>query len=74
MHIQSSRGIYLPWLVKEAKKRNPNLTLYSLSWGVPAWVGNGSYLSDEGVAYHVNYHKGARDAHNITFDYTGKRT
>lgn len=25
----------------EAKRRNPNLILYGLSWGFPGWVGEG---------------------------------
>eukprot|EP01084_Bolivina_argentea_P247281 413733_1 len=28
------------WFMQEALKRNPNITLYALSWGVPYWVGN----------------------------------
>jgi hypothetical protein len=39
------RGIYLPFLLGEAKKRNPDIGTYSLAWGTPGWVGNGSYLS-----------------------------
>ena len=33
------------WLMTEAKRRNPGIRLYGLSWGVPAWIGNGSYFS-----------------------------
>ena len=39
--------------------------------GVPAFVGNGSFLSPGGVSFHANYVQGARDVHNITFDYIG---
>ena len=65
------RGIYLPWLHQEAKRRNPSILTYALSVGVPAFVGNGSYLSPGGVRYHTDYLEGARDVHNITFDYLG---
>eukprot|EP00438_Fugacium_kawagutii_P001295 Skav226279 [mRNA] locus=scaffold3301:65612:66792:+ [translate_table: standard] len=30
------------WLMKEAKKRNPNIKLYGLAWAFPSWVGNRS--------------------------------
>ena len=39
-----SRG-YEWWLMKEAKKRNPAVKLYALSWGAPGWIGNGSFFS-----------------------------
>eukprot|EP01052_Picozoa_sp_SAG31_P021203 SAG31_NODE_1627_length_7705_cov_5.310939_8_plen_48_part_00 len=35
--------------MKEAKKRNPAIKLYALSWGAPGWVGNGSYFSDDNI-------------------------
>ncbi len=31
--------------MKEAKARNPDVKLFGLSWGVPGWIGNGSYFS-----------------------------
>lgn len=65
------RGIYLPWLHQEAKRRNPSIITYALSVGVPAFVGNGTFLSASGVNFHVDYVQGARDVHNITFDFVG---
>ena len=41
----------------EAYKRNPDVATFILSWGVPRWVGNGSYFSDENIAYQVGYAK-----------------
>ena len=38
--LSCERG-YEFWLAIEAKKRNPNVKLYGLSWGVPHWIGNG---------------------------------
>ena len=65
------RGIYLPWLLGEAKKRNPAVGTYSLAWGTPAWVGNGTYLSAEGVDYHIAYLKGVKQEYGLEFDLTG---
>ena len=36
--LNYNRG-YEYWLMVEAKKRNPNVKTYALSWGTPAWVG-----------------------------------
>ena len=49
-----SRG-YETWLLREALARNANISSYFLSWGAPNWVGNGSFLSDEGVRFHVDF-------------------
>jgi hypothetical protein len=65
------RGIYLPWLIQEAKKRNPEIVLYTLSWGAPYWVGNGTYYSQDGIDYHLGYLKAARSELGVTFDYVG---
>ena len=74
--VSFSRGVYLPWLIKEAKRRQPELKLYALSWGLPGWVGrtNGAtdgVLSTQGVQYHVDYLRGAKSSHDIEFDYVG---
>jgi hypothetical protein len=65
------RGIYLPWLLGEARRRQPSIGTYSLSWGTPGWVGNGSYLSDENIAYHIRYLEGVRETYGLSFDLTG---
>jgi hypothetical protein len=59
------------WLMKEAKKRNPHIPLMALSWGMPAWVGDGKTLSQGGVDYHVQYILGAKRVHNLTIDWIG---
>jgi len=66
-----NRGIYLPWLLGEAKKRQSNIGTYSLSWGLPRWVGNQSYLSDESLQYHIDYLVGVRETYGYVFDITG---
>ena len=59
------------WLIREAKKRCPDIPLMALSWGMPEWVGDGKTLSQGGVDYHVNYLLGAKRVHNISFDWIG---
>jgi galactosylceramidase len=39
--LDFERG-YEWWLMVEAKKRNPDILLYGLSWAFPGWVGGGS--------------------------------
>jgi hypothetical protein len=55
-----NRG-YESWLLGEALARNANITSYLLSWAAPSWVGNGSFLSTEGVQFHVDYARCLRD-------------
>jgi hypothetical protein len=45
--LSCTRG-YEFYLLREAKRRNPDILTYALSWGVPHWVGNGSYFSEVG--------------------------
>ena len=58
------------WIAKEAKKRNPNIALASLSWCVPGWV-EGGFITSADIKYHVDYVKGAKLHHNLTLDYVG---
>lgn len=48
--LSCTRGYEL-WLIEQAKARNPDILLYSLSWAVPAWVGNNTYYSDDNIHY-----------------------
>jgi len=50
----TNRG-YEMWLLSEAYKRNPDIQSFILSWGVPNFVGNGTYFSEENIAYQVGY-------------------
>eukprot|EP01048_Picozoa_sp_COSAG05_P005602 COSAG05_NODE_337_length_11164_cov_11.970357_3_plen_194_part_00 len=75
-HMHTSKDLnyhrgYEYWLMTEAKKRNPAVRTYVLSWGVPGWVGDGNYFSAPNIVYQTNFVKGARDAHNLTIDYIG---
>ena len=62
------------FVLQEAKRRNPNILTYALSWGMPGWVGNGTYYSTEGIQYHIAFMKCVRDVYNITLDYMGMLT
>ena len=57
----------------EAKRRNPNITLYALSWGFPAWVGEGksSPWTNSTVTYTMKWIFGAKKYYNLDIDYIG---
>lgn len=63
------------WLMKEAKKRNPSIKLYSLPWGFPGWIGQGTrspWTKPKVTAdYIVRWINGAKVHHNLTIDYVG---
>jgi hypothetical protein len=49
----NGRGQYEWWLMKEAKKRNPDILLYGLPWTFPGWVtatGKGGYTGNKNLA------------------------
>ena len=73
LHPQRSyyqRG-YEWWLMQEAKKRNPSIFLDCLEWGLPGWVGNHQFYSDDNINYIISFIKGAQEYHSLTIDYTG---
>jgi galactosylceramidase len=64
------RGYEL-WLVQEAKKRNPNIKTYALSWGVPRWIGEDQYFSSDNIEYQTNFVRCAVAKTGAPFDYIG---
>lgn len=64
------RGYEL-WLLAEAKARNPDVKSYILSWGVPAWIGNGSYFSQDNIDYQVSYAQCVKETVGSGPDYIG---
>ena len=68
--LNSQRG-YEWWLMKEAKKRNPNIILDSLAWGAPGWIGGGKYYSQDMADYVVKFIQTAKRAHGLDIAYTG---
>ncbi|KAM4831108.1 galactocerebrosidase isoform X4 [Urocitellus parryii] len=63
------------WLMKEAKKRNPDITLIGLPWSFPGWLGKGfnwPYVNLELTAYYiVSWILGAKRYHDLDIDYIG---
>ncbi len=59
------------WLMEEAKKRNPNIMLDCLEWGLPGWVGNHQFYSDDNIHYIISFIKGAKKYHDLQMNYTG---
>ncbi|XP_048249460.1 galactocerebrosidase-like isoform X2 [Haliotis rufescens] len=69
-----NRG-YEWWMMKEAKKRNPDIKLYGLPWGFPGWLEDpiaSVYGQPERTAQYIaNWVIGAKKYHNLTIDYIG---
>jgi galactosylceramidase len=62
---------YEGFLIQEAKKRNPNILTYGLSWGVPGWVGNNTYYSAENIDYQTAWVTCVRQRTGFDIDYLG---
>ena len=67
-----SRG-YEWWLMKEAKKRNPSITLAANAWGCPKWVGNNNFWSQDMCDYYANWIKGLENIYGIDLNSIGCR-
>ena len=67
-----SRG-YEWWLMREAKKRNPDLTLDACAWGCPGWVGNGNFWSQDMCDYYVKWIQGLKTVYGLDLDAIGCR-
>ena len=65
-----SRG-YEAWLLTESKKRNPAILTWALSWGVPYWIGNGSFFTQDNIDYQTNFVSCVKEKLGITLDYIG---
>lgn len=63
------------WLMVEAKRRNPAIKLYALSWAFPGWVGRGTgdpYKFPKDTAmYVVKWLLAAKRVYNLDIDYVG---
>jgi galactosylceramidase len=70
--LNFSRG-YEWWLMSEAKKRNPDLTLDACAWGCPAWVGNGNFWSQDMCDYYVKWIQGLKSVYGLNLDAIGCR-
>ena len=65
-----TRG-YEWWLMKEARKRNPDIILDCLAWGAPSWIGGGKYYSQDMADYYVKFIQGAKKVHGLDINYVG---
>ncbi len=70
--LNFSRG-YEWWLMREAKKRNPDLTLDACAWGCPGWVGNGSFWSQDMCDYYVRWIQGLKSVYGLDLNAIGCR-
>lgn len=78
MHYEGDENYfrgYEWWLMKEAKTRNPDITLIGLPWAFPRWVGkeqSSPYQNpDVTASYVVSWIIGASHYHNLNIDYVG---
>jgi hypothetical protein len=68
--LNFDRG-YEWWLMQQAKLRNPNITFGALEWGVPGWIGNGQFYSQDNIYYIINFIQGAQANYGITISDIG---
>jgi galactosylceramidase len=59
--------------LREAKNRNPALTLDGAAWSAPGWIGNGKFWSQDAADYYVKWLAGLRNAYGLDFDSIGCR-
>ena len=60
---------YTWWVMREAKRLNPNLSLDATSWSAPQYVGN--FWSDDMVDYYIAWMQGLRQVHGLELDALG---
>ena len=60
---------YTWWVLREAKARNPQLTIDATGWSAPAWVGN--FWSQDMADYYVSWLSALRHAHGLELDALG---
>jgi Glycosyl hydrolase family 59/F5/8 type C domain/Glycosyl hydrolase family 59 central domain len=66
--VNGARG-YEWWLMKEAKKRNPNIKLWGLEWAAPGWF-KGGFWSPDNVTYQLDWLRLAKEQ-GLQIDYMG---
>ncbi len=60
---------YMWWVMAEAKRRNPLLTLDATSWSTPAWLGN--YWTKATADYYVAWIDGLKQVHGLELEAVG---
>ena len=74
MHAKADTNFqrgYEWWLLSEAKKRNPNITLDGCAWGCPGWIGNGNFWSQDMCDYYALWLKGLKTTYGLDMDAIG---
>ncbi|HEY6738575.1 MAG TPA: discoidin domain-containing protein [Actinopolymorphaceae bacterium] len=66
--VDPGRG-YEWWLMEEARRRNPAITLAGLAWGAPGWL-DGGFWSQDNIEQHVTWLECARER-GLGIDYLG---
>ena len=69
----NARRGYEWWLMSEARKRSPALTLDACAWGAPGWVGNGNFWSQDMCDYYVSWVRDLKATYGLTLDAIGCR-
>ncbi|MFL0564474.1 family 16 glycoside hydrolase [Microbacterium sp. 179-I 1D1 NHS] len=70
--LETHRG-YTWWVLREAKRRNPDLSLDAVAWGAPGWLGDGEFWSQDTADYYVSWLTILRDVHGLELDAIGCR-
>ncbi|MFT4176154.1 MAG: hypothetical protein QM627_05820 [Luteolibacter sp.] len=82
--LDYTRG-YTWWVMREAKKRNPSLSLDGTAWSGPGWLGedpatrfdnirgDAKFWSADAVDYYVKWLQGLRNVYGLEFDAIGAR-
>ncbi len=82
MHTKTDENYFrgYEWFImSEAKKRNPDITLDGVAWGCPAWIGadarnpNGQFFSQDMADYYAKWIKGAKTEHGLDINAIGCR-
>lgn len=60
---------YTWWILNEAKKRNPIISLDATAWSAPAWVKH--FWSQEMADYYASWLTGLREIHGLELDALG---
>src|ERR1035437_2235029 len=71
MHSKTDLNYYRGyewWLMREAKKRNPAISLDANAWGCPKWVGDNKFWSQDMCDYYVKWIQGLKNEHHLDLD------
>lgn len=66
----STRG-YEWWLMAEAHKRNPKISLEILPWGAPGWVGTNTLYTPKMAGYVADFIRTAKRDYHLDIAYAG---